>query len=87
MKVQKNLVKTKKIVVLSKRVRLKKRGKFDLQTQILPISSTQKVTYQTSNKKIATVKNGVITAGKKSGKATITVKSGTKTVKINVTVK
>ena len=84
---QKALVKTKKIVVLSKRVRLRKRGKFDLQTQILPISSTQKVTYQTSNKKIATVKNGVITAGKKSGKATITVKSGTKTVKINVTVK
>ena len=65
---QKNLVKTKKIVVLSKRVRLRKRGKFDLQTQILPISSTQKVTYQTSNKKIAAVKNGVIIAGKKSGK-------------------
>ena len=85
-KVQKALVKTKKIDVLSKKVRLKKRGKFDLKTQIFPISSTQKVTYKTSNKKIATVKNGVIIAGKKSGTATITIQSGIKKVKVRVAV-
>ena len=86
-KVQKALVKTTKIVVVSKKIRLKKKGKFDLETKILPISSTQKVTYTTSNKKIATVKNGVITAGKKAGTCTITIKSGSKTVKVKVTVK
>ncbi|MFR7388606.1 MAG: Ig-like domain-containing protein [Blautia faecis] len=42
----------------------------------------QKVTYTTSNKKVATVTaKGVITA-KKKGTATITVKSGSKSKKL-----
>jgi len=86
-KVQKAIVKTAKITVASKKIKLKKKEKFDLETVIYPISSTQKVTYTTSNKKIATVKNGVITAGKKAGTATITIKSGSKKVKVKVTVK
>ena len=46
-----------------------------------------KITYKSSNKKIATVNaKGVIT-GKKAGKATISVKANGKTVKVTVTVK
>lgn len=46
-----------------------------------------KITYKSSNKKIATVNaKGVIT-GKKAGKATISVKANGKTVKVKVTVK
>lgn len=46
-----------------------------------------KITYTSSNKKVATVSaDGVIT-GKKAGKATISVKANGKTVKVKVTVK
>lgn len=48
---------------------------------------TAKITYKSSNKKIATVNaKGVIT-GKKAGKAVISVKANGKTVKVTVTVK
>ncbi len=86
-KVQKVIVKTTRITVASRNVKLKKKEKFDLETVIYPLSSTEKVTYTTSNRKVATVKNGVITAGKKAGTATITVKSGSKMVKVKVTVR
>lgn len=52
-----------------------------------PVTSTDKVTYKSSNKKVATVSGkGKITA-KKAGKAKITVSSGKKKVVITVTVK
>lgn len=52
-----------------------------------PISSTDKITYSTSNKKVVTVSSkGEIKAVKK-GKATITVKAGKKSFKISVKVK
>ena len=56
--------------------------------KLSPISSPSvKVTYASSNKKVATVNaKGVIT-GKKAGKAVITIKANTKTAKVNVTVK
>lgn len=51
------------------------------------ITSQEKITYTTSNKKVATVtKNGVITA-KKKGTAKITVKSGKKKAVVTVKVK
>ena len=54
---------------------------------ITPITSLEKVTYRTSNKKVATVnKKGVIQA-KKPGKAKITVKSGKKKFTVTLTVK
>jgi uncharacterized protein YjdB len=54
---------------------------------ISPITSQEKVTYSSSNKKIATVSsNGVIT-GKKKGTAYITVKSGKIRKKVKVVVK
>lgn len=46
-----------------------------------------KITYKTSNKKIATVTNKGVVKGIKKGKATITVKANGKTVKVKVSVK
>lgn len=54
---------------------------------VTPVTSHDKVKYTSSNKKVATVsKKGWITA-KGKGKATITVKSGNKTVKVKIAVK
>ncbi|MDO4170698.1 MAG: Ig-like domain-containing protein [Lachnospiraceae bacterium] len=86
-KVQKKAVATTKVAVNSKSINLNKGKKFTLKTTVTPITSKQKVTYKTSNKKIATVSSkGVITA-KKKGTAKITVKSGKKSVKVTVKVK
>ena len=85
-KVQKKTVTTSKITGLQKKVTLKKGAKLTLKPSLTPITSTQKFTYKTSNKKIATVsKKGVITA-KKAGKTKITVKSGKKKYTVTVTV-
>ena len=46
-----------------------------------------KITYTSSNKKIATVSSKGVITGKKAGKATISVKANGKTVKVTVTVK
>lgn len=54
---------------------------------LAPVTSKQKITYKSSNTKVATVNSkGQITA-KKKGTAVITVKSGSKTVKCKVTVR
>lgn len=84
-KVQKAPVKTTKISGLDKTVTLKIGAKKTLKTKLYPITSKEKITYTSSNKKVATVSSkGVITA-KAAGTARITVKSGTK--KFVVTVK
>ena len=85
-KVQKKAVATSKITGLQKKVTLKKGKKLALKPSRTPITSVQKFTYKSSNKKIATVNSkGVITA-KKAGKAKITVKSGKKKFTVTVTV-
>ncbi|MDO4522144.1 MAG: Ig-like domain-containing protein [Eubacteriales bacterium] len=85
--VQAKAVQTKKITGLTKKLTLKKGEKLTLHPVLAPITSIQKITYSTSDKKIATVnKKGVITA-KKAGKAKITVTSGKKKVVINITVR
>ncbi len=85
--VQKSAVKTTKITVAKKSVSLKKGKTYTIKPTISPITSIQKVTYTSSNKKVATVSSkGKITA-KKKGTAKITVKSGSKKVTIKVTVK
>ena len=85
-KVQKKTVTTANISGLSKRITVKKGKTAVLSPIITPATSQQKITYSTSNKKIATVSGkGVITA-KKAGTAKITVKSGKKKVVVTVTV-
>ena len=85
--VQKTAVKTTKISGLKRSIVLKRRQKLTLKPVISPITSVEKVTYKTSNKKVATVNSrGVITA-KKKGTAKITVKSGKKTYTVTVKVK
>ena len=94
-KVQKPAVATKSIKVTNaatgrnqgKKATLKRGQSLKLKAALTPITSLQKVTWSTSNKKIVTVsKSGVIKA-KKKGKATITVKSGNKKYNIKITVK
>lgn len=85
--VQKTDVKTKKITGVAKNLKLKRKQKAVLRPVITPLTSVEKVTYISSNTKVATVNSkGQITA-KKKGTAVITVKSGSKTVKCKVTVK
>lgn len=85
-KVQAKTVKTSKISGLAKKMTVKKGTKTNLKPVITPATSQQKVTYSSSNKKVAIVSSkGVITA-KKAGTAKITVKSGSKKVTVTVTV-
>lgn len=90
--VQKSAVKVTSVSVPSTSVTLRlaganKKTTYKIAAKRYPVTATSKITYSSSNKKVATVtSSGTITA-KKAGKATITVKSGTKTKKITVTVK
>ena len=54
---------------------------------ISQITSQEKVTYSSSNKKIATVSSSGVITGKKKGTAYITVKSGNICKKVKVVVK
>ncbi len=86
-KVQTSRVRTTKISGLKKNVTLKKGRKLALRPVISPLTSQEKVTYTSSNKKVATVsKNGTITA-KKKGTVKITVRSGKKSYVVKVKVK
>lgn len=74
-----------KVTLLLKK---KKKKTFQIKSTLTPVTSTDALTYKSSNKKIAAVSNkGKITA-KKVGKATITVTTTSgKKAKIKVTVK
>lgn len=86
-KVQKGAVQTNKLTVSKKSVKLKKKETYTIKTTRSPITTTDKLKFSSSDKKVATVNaSGKITA-KKKGKTTITVKSGRKSVMITVTVK
>lgn len=85
--VQKSTVKTKKISGVARTLRLNRKQKATLEPVRSPLTSTEKITYKSSNSKVASVNSkGQITA-KKKGTTIITVKSGKKTVKCKVTVK
>lgn len=85
--VQKSAVKTKKISGVTRTLRLNRKQKATLKPVRSPLTSTEKITYKSSNSKVASVNSkGQITA-KKKGTTIITAKSGKKTVKCKVTVK
>ena len=84
--VQKGKVKTTKVTVNKKSLKLKAGKTETLKVKRYPYTSQEKVTYKSSNLKVVKVsKNGKVTA-KKKGSAKITVKSGKKTVTCKVKV-
>ena len=85
--VQKKAVKTQKITGVVKKVSLKKGKTMTLKPAVTPLTSLQKVTYKSNNKKVATVNSKGVIKAKKKGTAVITVRSGSKTVKCKITVK
>lgn len=88
--VQNGAVKTSKITVSTKSVILKKGTtyrKLASSVKVTPVTSPEKVTYTSSNKKIATVTSGGVIKGLKKGTATITIRSGSKKTTCKVTVK
>lgn len=86
-KVQSGKVKTKKLTGLKSKMTIKKGKSSSLKPVLSPITSQEKVTYSSSNKKIASVSAKGVIKGKKKGTAYITVKSGKVSKKIKVTVK
>ena len=78
---------TKKLKANRTAITLKKGKTFQLKVTVAPKNSQEKVTYKSSNTKIATVSSkGKITA-KKKGKAVITITSGKKKITCKVNVK
>jgi len=85
--VQKTTVRTTKITGLKSSVTVARNKKLTLKPVISPITSQEKVTYSSSNKKIATVNSKGVIIGKKKGTAYITVKSGKIRKKVKAIVK
>ncbi len=67
---------TKKIKGLKKKLTIKKGKTIKLKPVLVPSSSRDKITYKTSNRKVASVSKKGVVKGKKAGKAKITVKAG-----------
>ena len=89
-KVRKSKVKTQELAItnVKKQKLILKKGKiFILKTEVTPLTSQEKITLRSSNRKVAKVgKDGKIEA-LKTGNTVITVRSGAKVVKIKVKVK
>ena len=85
--VQKGKIKTKSISGLKKKVSVNKGKTLKLTPVLSPQTSQEKISYSSSNKKVATVSSKGIIKGIKAGTTKITVKSGSKKVKCKVIVK
>jgi uncharacterized protein YjdB len=70
-----------------KKLTLKKGAKYKLKVVRKPSASTQKITYVSSNKKIATVSEKGVVKAKKKGRVTITAKSGSKKATCKIIIK
>ena len=85
-KVQKNKVKTKKIRTASKTLSMSVGETLPLEVEPYPVTSVEKVKYSSGNKKVVSVSGRGILKAKKKGKTVITVKSGSRKIKVKVTV-
>lgn len=85
-KVQSGAVKTKKIYNVAKNLTMRQGTTAKLSPKLKPITSQQKITYTSSNKKVVSVSASGKLKAKRRGTATITVKSGSKKVKCKVKV-
>ena len=86
-KVQKKKVAVKKIRVDKKKITLKKKKSYKIKAELQPITASDKVTFTSSNKKVATVNAKGVVKAKKAGTAKITVKAGKKKAIVTVKVK
>lgn len=87
--VQKAAVKTTKITTTTKSLTLAKGAtykKLASSIAVTPVTSKEKVSYSSSNKKVATVSSKGVIKAKKAGTTKITVKSGKKKVVVTVKV-
>ena len=87
--VQKVAVKTEKITTTTRKLTLVKGTSYKglvASVTVTPVTSKEKVTYASSNKKVATVNSKGVIQAKKAGTAKITVKSGKKKIVVTVTV-
>lgn len=80
-------VKTTKITGVPSTKSIKKGKSFQIKAKATPKNTDEKITYKSSNKKVATVTSKGVVKGLKKGTATITVQSGSKKVTCKVTVK
>lgn len=87
LKVTTGIVKTTKLKLSKTSLTLKQNKKYTLKCTVTPFNSQEKVTYSSSNKKVATVSSKGVILAKKKGKTVITVKSGKKKAVCKVTVK
>ena len=87
--VQKGKIKTTALNVsnvTAKKLTLKKGKSFTLKTAVTPLTSQDKVKFTSSDKKIITVNGKGKVKAVKKGSAKITIKSGKKTIKVQVQV-
>ena len=85
--VQKKPVETENIINVPTKLTIKVGKKYKLAPVVQPFTSLEKVKYVSSNPKVAKVSAKGKISAKKKGTATITVRSGTVTVKCKVKVK
>ena len=86
-KVQRGKVVTSRLAADKQRVSLKAGKTYTLQIRRTPLTTTDKITYKSSNKKVAVVSAKGKIRAKKKGSAVITISSGKKKAKVKVTVK
>ena len=85
-KVQKKKVRTRKIRIPSKKVSIAAGQSLELDVQPFPITSVDKVEYTSKNPGVVRVDASGILTAKAPGDAVVVVKSGSKKVKVKVTV-
>ena len=85
-KVQKKKVRTRKIRIPSKKASIAAGQSLELDVQLFPITSVDKVKYTSKNPGVVRVDASGILTAKAPGDAIVVVKSGSKKVKMKVTV-
>ena len=85
-KVQKKQVKTTRLSANTGTLRLKAGTKAKLNPTAYPLTTQQKITYSSKNKKIAAVNGKGWIQAKKQGQTTVTIRSGSKKTRVKVMV-
>lgn len=80
-------VKTTKLSGVPATKKIAKGKSFKIKAAATPKNTDEKITFKSSNKKVATVTSKGVVKGLKKGTATITVRSGSKKMTCKVTVK